>query len=106
MRDDALAPAKLDDPNLKVVDVGGGTGFWWVTGKGAGVEEEGRRGDSIPDQWSGGRVAPFRMGYSIPEPRKGAAWKAGLGTQCAGLVREEERERARVDGGWGWEWLV
>ncbi|KXZ49108.1 hypothetical protein GPECTOR_23g39 [Gonium pectorale] len=27
MREDALVPAKLDDPNLKVVDVGGGTGF-------------------------------------------------------------------------------
>lgn len=27
MRNDALEPAKLDDPNLKVVDVGGGTGF-------------------------------------------------------------------------------
>eukprot|EP00879_Flechtneria_rotunda_P004690 GHRR01004954.1.p1 GENE.GHRR01004954.1~~GHRR01004954.1.p1 ORF type:complete len:313 (+),score=64.06 GHRR01004954.1:258-1196(+) len=27
MREDALVPANLDDPNLKVVDVGGGTGF-------------------------------------------------------------------------------
>lgn len=27
MRTDALLPAKLDDPDLKVVDVGGGTGF-------------------------------------------------------------------------------
>ncbi|KAK9810487.1 hypothetical protein WJX72_011442 [[Myrmecia] bisecta] len=27
MREDALVPAKLDDPSLKVVDVGGGTGF-------------------------------------------------------------------------------
>jgi MPBQ/MSBQ methyltransferase len=27
MRDDALEPAKLDSPDLKVVDVGGGTGF-------------------------------------------------------------------------------
>uniref|UniRef100_A0A7C9D0K3 2-methyl-6-phytyl-1,4-hydroquinone methyltransferase n=1 Tax=Opuntia streptacantha TaxID=393608 RepID=A0A7C9D0K3_OPUST len=27
MRDEALEPAKLDNPNLKVIDVGGGTGF-------------------------------------------------------------------------------
>lgn len=27
MRDDALQPADLSDPNLIVVDVGGGTGF-------------------------------------------------------------------------------
>ncbi len=27
MREDALQPAKLDDRSLKVVDVGGGTGF-------------------------------------------------------------------------------
>ena len=27
MRDDALEPADLSDPNLTVVDVGGGTGF-------------------------------------------------------------------------------
>lgn len=27
MRTDALEPAQLDNPDLKVVDVGGGTGF-------------------------------------------------------------------------------
>lgn len=27
MREEALVPAKLDNPDLKVVDVGGGTGF-------------------------------------------------------------------------------
>ena len=27
MREDALEPADLNDPNLRVVDVGGGTGF-------------------------------------------------------------------------------
>ncbi|PNH02392.1 inner envelope membrane protein, chloroplastic [Tetrabaena socialis] len=40
MRTDALVPAKLDDPNLKVVDVGGGTGFCTLGIVGLGINPE------------------------------------------------------------------
>jgi MPBQ/MSBQ methyltransferase len=68
MRTDALEPAQLDSPSLKVVDVGGGTGFCTQGVVAAGVKPENiTLIDQSPHQLAKARKKADLQGVTILE---------------------------------------
>lgn len=67
MRTEALVPAKLDDPNLKVVDVGGGTGFCTLGIVQTVKPENVTMCDQSPHQLAKAKAKPALKGVTILE---------------------------------------
>jgi len=67
MRTDALEPAKLNDPNLKVVDVGGGTGFCTLGVVKSVNAENVTLIDQSPHQLAKAKQKPALQGVTIME---------------------------------------
>ncbi|GLC41707.1 hypothetical protein PLESTB_000685800 [Pleodorina starrii] len=67
MREEALVPAKLDDPNLKVVDVGGGTGFTTLGIVKTIAPENVTLIDQSPHQLAKAKAKPALKGVTILE---------------------------------------
>ncbi|KAJ9512537.1 hypothetical protein QJQ45_018959 [Haematococcus lacustris] len=67
MREDALQPALLNDPNLKVVDVGGGTGFCTLGIVKSIAPQNVTLIDQSPHQLAKARAKPALKGVTIME---------------------------------------
>uniref|UniRef100_A0A7S3VVX1 MPBQ/MBSQ family SAM-binding methyltransferase profile domain-containing protein n=1 Tax=Dunaliella tertiolecta TaxID=3047 RepID=A0A7S3VVX1_DUNTE len=67
MREDALEPAKLDSPDLKVVDVGGGTGFCTLGIVKTVTPQNVTLIDQSPEQLAKAKAKPALQGVRILE---------------------------------------